>query len=61
MSAANRLCPKCKSPLVERTNNSSGKPFWGCSEWPDCAFTMEVPVDEIMRRMGAEPLPGFGS
>lgn len=60
MTAEARTCPKCKrAPLVERTNKASGHAFWGCSSWPDCDYVMEIPVDEIMRRLGAEPLPGF--
>lgn len=24
------LCPKCQSPVVERTAKKSGRPFWPC-------------------------------
>ena len=33
------LCPKCGSSMRKRTAKSGpnqGKPFWGCSRWPDC-------------------------
>lgn len=53
-------CPKCKEgEIVERVNRASGKPFYGCSLWPDCAWTVPLPADEVMRRMGATPLPGM--
>ena len=32
-------CPKCGAPMRKRTARSgpnAGKPFWGCSKWPDC-------------------------
>lgn len=32
-------CPKCSSPMVERTAKSgsnAGKKFWGCSRFPAC-------------------------
>jgi restriction system protein len=32
-------CPKCGSPMVERTAKSgsnAGKSFWGCSRFPAC-------------------------
>ena len=32
-------CPKCGAAMRKRTARSgprSGKPFWGCSRWPDC-------------------------
>ena len=32
-------CPKCGAPMRKRTAKSgpnAGKPFWGCSKWPDC-------------------------
>lgn len=58
-------CPACLElgmpdiPLVERANKSSGGHFLGCSRWPDCAHTEEIPESVRMRRMGAETLPGF--
>ena len=53
------ICPECKSPLVERTNKATGVPFLGCERWPACSFTMPLPADEVMRRLGATTLPGF--
>lgn len=36
-------CPKCGSPLVERVarrGSGTGRPFYGCSRFPTCRFTM---------------------
>lgn len=60
MSYLDRPCPVCGAARVERVNHASGKPFVGCANWPECSWTMPLPVDEQMRRLGAEPLPGFG-
>ena len=63
MSTANdigeRWCPQCRAPLVERTNRATGSTFLGCSEWPDCSFTMPIPTDVLLRRAGAQTLPGM--
>ena len=35
----NILCPQCGSPMVMRASNkgqNEGKPFWGCSRFPQC-------------------------
>ena len=58
-SVFERPCPQCGAPRVERTNRDSGVNFIGCSRWPDCQWTMPLPVDITMRRLGATPLPGF--
>ena len=32
-------CPKCEAPMVLRqatTRDTAGKPFWGCSNYPEC-------------------------
>jgi len=32
-------CPLCNKPMRQRTasqGNHAGKPFWGCSGYPDC-------------------------
>ena len=26
-------CPKCGSPMVERSRKRDGAPFWGCTQW----------------------------
>ena len=39
-------CPKCGGDLVERRARKSGRPFWGCANYPDCDFLVNT-----------EPLP----
>jgi restriction system protein len=39
-------CPSCGTKLVLRTasrGNSSGKQFWGCSNYPRCKYIMNPP------------------
>jgi hypothetical protein len=41
-------CPKCGSPLVERTVRSGyhiGETFLGCSGYPECKFTRSTPAN----------------
>ena len=33
-AVAEKLCPKCESPMVER--KSKYGPFFGCSSYPKC-------------------------
>ncbi|GHU97132.1 topoisomerase [Clostridia bacterium] len=35
---AEKLCPKCGNPLVERTAKASGNKFYGCSTFPKCRY-----------------------
>lgn len=39
------ICPKCGAPMVKRTAKKgprAGKPFYGCSRYPDCRFIVNV-------------------
>lgn len=54
-----RTCPECGAPVDERVNRKTETPFWGCSTWPACDWTMPIPADEWMRRSGSARLPGF--
>jgi ssDNA-binding Zn-finger/Zn-ribbon topoisomerase 1 len=54
-----RTCPDCGAELVLRTNRKTETDFYGCSDWPRCTFTMEIPAYEHMLRAGASQLPGF--
>jgi hypothetical protein len=41
-ATAERICPRCGSPLVVRTVKTGprrGERFWGCSTFPRCRFT----------------------
>ena len=33
-------CPKCASPMVERSNRTTGQRFWGCPRFPGCRGTV---------------------
>lgn len=36
------LCPKCGKPMIQRVakkGTNSGKPFWSCSDYPNCNGT----------------------
>ena len=38
-------CPKCSKPMAKRTaqqGSNAGKPFWGCTAFPDCRGTRPV-------------------
>jgi len=38
-------CPKCGGDLVKRTSNrgqKTGKPFWGCSNYPRCHYIKDL-------------------
>jgi predicted RNA-binding Zn-ribbon protein involved in translation (DUF1610 family) len=37
------LCPKCGKVMVLRTNGSTGEKFWGCSDFPRCRGTRDIP------------------
>jgi four helix bundle suffix protein len=40
-------CPSCGKPMRRRTaakGPHSGKAFWGCSGYPDCKQTLEIPA-----------------
>jgi len=43
--SSNTICPKCGSPLVERTANrgsNTGSKFLGCTNYPKCRFTKNL-------------------
>ena len=45
---AERICPRCGKPLVLRTARkgpNAGKPFYGCSGYPACRYTLELQPD----------------
>ncbi len=40
------LCPECGKPMKRRkarTGPNAGKDFWGCTGFPDCKTTREIP------------------
>ncbi|MGH2362416.1 MAG: topoisomerase DNA-binding C4 zinc finger domain-containing protein [bacterium] len=60
-------CPKCRDDpsilgvisLVERVNTLNDSHFLGCSNYPRCAYTQEMPEYVKMVRTGAATLPGM--
>ena len=36
-------CPDCKSKMVQRVQQKTNIPFWGCSRYPACKSTMSIP------------------
>lgn len=50
-------CPKCGADrLVVRTNSETGERFVGCSRYPDCTYTRDVPQSLVMREQGQPEL-----
>jgi DNA topoisomerase-1 len=47
------ICPDCGGDLVERKSRKTGKPFFGCANYPTCNFA-------IWDRPLAEPCPECG-
>jgi four helix bundle suffix protein len=40
-------CPQCGQPMRQRTaakGRNAGKPFWGCTAYPTCKATLEIPA-----------------
>ena len=40
-----KFCPKCENELVVRKNRKTAEPFWGCSTYPRCNFTLKSEVE----------------
>ena len=59
MTNIQKSCPDCGKPLTIRVNGRTQQEFVGCSEYPECRYTEPLPIDIILRRQGAAPLPGF--
>jgi len=38
-------CPRCSAPMTKRVakaGSNAGKPFWGCSKFPECRGTRDI-------------------
>ena len=49
VATAAPTCPKCGRPMakrIARKKSSPGQPFWGCSGFPACRFTMDCGQDQ---------------
>jgi len=40
-------CPRCESPSVVRENSQDGNYFIGCTGFPKCRWTEELPEDRV--------------
>lgn len=40
-SDSRKFCPKCEREMILRTARSTGKKFWGCSNYPRCKFILD--------------------
>ena len=54
-----KACPKCGKDLAVRVNGETHEEFLGCSQYPECEHTEPLPVNMVLRRQGAAPLPGL--
>jgi ssDNA-binding Zn-finger/Zn-ribbon topoisomerase 1 len=36
-------CPRCGSPLVQRSNRRTHEAFMGCAKYPQCRFSCDTP------------------
>ena len=56
-----KACPKCgpATRLVIQTNSLTNAKFLGCSEYPKCKYTEQLPADIEMKSTGALPMPGL--
>ena len=55
-----RLCAE-GHPLVIRRNWETGGYFLGCSTWPKCEWTNDIPGDLVEELEGHPRLPGMGA
>jgi ssDNA-binding Zn-finger/Zn-ribbon topoisomerase 1 len=56
-------CPDClRAPrLIVRTNRETQCQFLGCSNFPDCRYTCEIPQSMVMRALGQPTLFEMGA
>jgi ssDNA-binding Zn-finger/Zn-ribbon topoisomerase 1 len=52
------FCPNGHRFIV-RANREDDSLFLGCSKYPECRETSEIPTHIFMELEGAKPLPGF--
>ncbi len=53
-----KLCPNGHA-FVIRANREDDSLFLGCSHFPDCRETSEIPLELLLRMAGVDVLPGF--
>lgn len=51
------ICPQCGKPMRQRTRQSDGGAFYGCSQYPRCTGTLDIASDtadqRLLRRLDA--------
>lgn len=52
-------CRECGRPMCERVNSGNSSRFLGCSGFPDCKHTEQLPEYLTLLRSGAPQLPGM--
>lgn len=35
-------CPRCDGQMFRRVQKTTGRPFWGCWNWPHCIGTIDI-------------------
>lgn len=40
-------CPRCGSRMAKRVRKSDGHPFWGCTSYPNCKGTVDIPLGDV--------------
>lgn len=48
LNALGGQCPRCNAPLRARLNHATGRPFFGCSRYPECVGTAPVAPDSAI-------------
>ena len=52
-------CPRCGSPMLTKTNRSTGDQFLGCSRFPDCRGTRPSATGHSPARAGRQARPRY--
>lgn len=55
---AGKMCPN-GHPYKIRVNRDTDELFLGCTKYPDCRETSEIPLSLWLRLTGAPTLPGM--
>ena len=55
-----KFCPDGHRYII-RVNRDDDSLFLGCSHYPDCRETSEIPISMLLKLAGADQLPGMES
>lgn len=56
MQPTKPTCPKCNSPMVQRTNSRDQSKFWGCSKFPACRGTRNITSEVVSQPAAFQPV-----